>query len=168
MTLQEIKDAIEAGKKVYWSNKGYVVHKATSGEYLITFTSNQSTIGLTHRDGVTMNGKEEDFFTTSLKLRYLETCSPDYFNGYGGEVIAVMVDGRMTMQEVKNELHHYINSNELWVNGEPIREAGYQELIDCAEELFNPADYNKTFSPSLPIGDESDCYAYFGIYEEDE
>lgn len=62
MTLQEIKDAIDSGKKVCWSNDMYDVIKDKLGQYLIVCSSNQHTIGLTWADGVTMNGKEEDFY----------------------------------------------------------------------------------------------------------
>jgi hypothetical protein len=64
MNLQEIKDAIEAGKKVYWSNKGYEVVKGKY-EYLIIWNRggrDENCIGLTHRDGITVNGKENEFF----------------------------------------------------------------------------------------------------------
>lgn len=63
MTLQEIKDAISAGKKVHWANKGYeVVYNRNTDEYIIWCTSNDSCIGLVWGDGVTMNGKESEFF----------------------------------------------------------------------------------------------------------
>lgn len=61
MNLQEIKDALAAGKEVRWKNDAYVVHKA-GDQYMITFIHNDSTIGLTWRDGVTMNGEPEDFY----------------------------------------------------------------------------------------------------------
>ena len=67
MTLQEIKDAVRSGKKVYWANKGYEVrlHHFRNGDeqWLITFTPNNHSIGLTHLDGVTINGAPEEFFT---------------------------------------------------------------------------------------------------------
>jgi len=63
MTLEQIKQAIEDGKKVYWSNPAYEVIKDKIGQYLIHCTLNNHYIGLTWRDGVTLNGKEEDFFT---------------------------------------------------------------------------------------------------------
>lgn len=63
MSLQEIKDAIAAGKKVYWSHEGYEVIKDKIGQYLIHYIPNGHCIGLTWQDGVTMNGKEQDFFT---------------------------------------------------------------------------------------------------------
>ncbi|MBI6727142.1 hypothetical protein RYA05_04220 [Pseudomonas syringae pv. actinidiae] len=62
MSLNEIKDAVEAGKAVHWANTGYVVIKDRVGQFLIKCTSNDSIIGLTHRDGVTLNGKPEEFF----------------------------------------------------------------------------------------------------------
>ena len=68
MTLQEIKDVVRNGRKVHWSSKSYevILHNFTSGEeqWLIKFIPNGHCIGLTWEDGVTMNGKEEDFFTS--------------------------------------------------------------------------------------------------------
>lgn len=65
MSLTEIKAAIEAGKTVHWANEGYLVIKDKIGQFLIKFSSNGSCIGLTHRDGVTLNGKPEEFFIAS-------------------------------------------------------------------------------------------------------
>jgi hypothetical protein len=61
MTLEEIKEAVEAGKKVHWASTLYDVVKGPH-DWFIICNANQHAIGLTHRDGVTMNGKEEDFF----------------------------------------------------------------------------------------------------------
>jgi hypothetical protein len=61
MRLQEIKDSLEAGKKVFWKNGNYQVIKGKY-DYLIECQSNGSCIGLTWTDEVTMNGEEEDFF----------------------------------------------------------------------------------------------------------
>ena len=62
MTLEEIKQAIEDGKKVYWASEAYDVIKDSIGQYLISCNINGHCIGLTWRDGVTLNGKEEEFF----------------------------------------------------------------------------------------------------------
>ena len=62
MTLEEIKKAVEEGKKVHWSHSGYAVICDKIGQWLIVCSSNNHCIGLTWLDGVTMNGKEEDFF----------------------------------------------------------------------------------------------------------
>jgi hypothetical protein len=67
MTLQEIKQAVDAGKRVHWSNAGYVVTRDRLGQYLITFKKNGSTIGLTNRDGTRLNGKPDEFFIAGSK-----------------------------------------------------------------------------------------------------
>lgn len=61
MTVDEIKKAVDEGKIVRCSNELYLVHKV-GDSYLITCTHNDHTIGLTWLDGVTLNGKEEDFY----------------------------------------------------------------------------------------------------------
>lgn len=68
MTLQEIKAAVEAGKTVHWANTGYVVTKDSLGQWFIKCVWNDNCIGLTWRDGVTMNGKPEDFFISAHSL----------------------------------------------------------------------------------------------------
>lgn len=62
MTLDEIKEALAQGKKVCWHHEGYKVHKDNLDQYFITFVFNNHSIGLTHKDGITLNGKEEDFY----------------------------------------------------------------------------------------------------------
>ena len=62
MNLQQIKQAISEGKKVYWSSTLYEVIKDRIGQYLIRCKSNGYCIGLTWSDGITLNGKEKDFF----------------------------------------------------------------------------------------------------------
>ena len=61
MNLEQIKQAIADGKKVYWASLLYEVIKDNRGEYLIKCGA--SCIGLTWADNVTMNGKESEFFT---------------------------------------------------------------------------------------------------------
>lgn len=64
MNLQEIKEAIQTGRNVYWSSKGYEVKRSKDGSYYVECLSNQYIIGLTWLDGTTLNGKEEQFFTS--------------------------------------------------------------------------------------------------------
>jgi hypothetical protein len=61
MALQEIKDAVEAGKIVCWKNNSYVVKKDNLGQWLICHY-NGYCIGLTWNDDTTMNGAESDFY----------------------------------------------------------------------------------------------------------
>jgi hypothetical protein len=63
MTLQEIKDAVNQGKNVYVGNKSYMVVKDVKDQWFIKCLFNNYFIGLTWRDGETVNGKPEDFFT---------------------------------------------------------------------------------------------------------
>jgi hypothetical protein len=62
VTLHEIKTAVRAGKTVCWSNPDYVVTVDKIGQWLVTFAPTGFCWGLTHTDGKTMNGKEQDFF----------------------------------------------------------------------------------------------------------
>jgi len=62
MTLNEIKSAIADGYRVFWGNISYEVILDSVGQYLIKCHINDHYIGLTHRDGVTMNGDESEFF----------------------------------------------------------------------------------------------------------
>lgn len=62
MNLKQIKQAIEDGKTVCWSSENYEVIKDSVPQYLIHSKFNNSYIGLVGLDGVTMNGKESEFF----------------------------------------------------------------------------------------------------------
>ena len=62
MTLQEIKDAVNSGEKVYWKNLNYEVIKDSKDQWLIKCHSNNSCIGLFWTDEITLNGKESEFF----------------------------------------------------------------------------------------------------------
>lgn len=61
MTLNEIKQAVEAGKTVHWATRSYRVVKDSIGQWLIE-CDNGHCIGLTWQDGVTVNGRPEQFF----------------------------------------------------------------------------------------------------------
>ncbi len=62
MSLEEIKAAVQAGKTVHWTNSRYVVTNYKNLGYLISDIHSGSCIGLTWQDGVTLNGKESEFF----------------------------------------------------------------------------------------------------------
>jgi hypothetical protein len=62
MNLEEIKNAISMGKKVYWKNFLYEVVLDCKNQYFVTCKSNNYSIGLTWADNVTLNGDESDFF----------------------------------------------------------------------------------------------------------
>ena len=62
MNLEEIKANVESGQTVHWASQAYRVIKDNVGQWLIQCDINGYCIGLTWRDGVTMNGKESQFF----------------------------------------------------------------------------------------------------------
>jgi hypothetical protein len=66
MNINEIKQAIDTGKRVYWSNTGYEVIKDSLNQYLIICSINDHCIGLHGMKGTRfenkLNGKESDFF----------------------------------------------------------------------------------------------------------
>lgn len=65
MTLDQIKAATLAGDCVCWKNSAYRVICDTLGQWLIVYRfggRNANAIGLTARDGVTLNGAESDFY----------------------------------------------------------------------------------------------------------
>jgi hypothetical protein len=61
MNLQEIKKAVDEGLTVNWRSENYVVEKIGT-TYNIVCNSNNHVWGLTWKDGITMNEKENDFF----------------------------------------------------------------------------------------------------------
>ena len=63
MTLNEIKQAVDNGTKVYWSNPSYEVIKDKKGQYLIVRKSTGFATGLTWADGKILSGKEDEYFT---------------------------------------------------------------------------------------------------------
>ncbi len=62
MNLEQIKQAIERGDKVHWVNSAYEVLRDKLGQYLICCINNESCIGLTWQDGITLNGSEDEFY----------------------------------------------------------------------------------------------------------
>ena len=66
MTIEEIKQVVDNGEIVYWSNKAYTVIKDNRGEYYIVCSLNNHSIGLHGVKGGrfenVLNGEESDFF----------------------------------------------------------------------------------------------------------
>jgi hypothetical protein len=63
MTLAEILRAVEEGLPVHWQSPGYLVERAhRDGKCVIKCLFTGHCIGLTWADGMTLNGREEDFF----------------------------------------------------------------------------------------------------------
>jgi len=65
VNLEEIKASVESGQTVHWASQAYRIIKDDVGQWLIQCDINGYCIGLTWRDGVTMNGEEEQFFVAA-------------------------------------------------------------------------------------------------------
>lgn len=76
MTLEQIKAAVRAGKKVHWSNIGYEVIEDRKGQWFIKYSKagDSGCIGLTHADNVTLNGREDQFFVVEPLKCICATC----------------------------------------------------------------------------------------------
>jgi hypothetical protein len=62
-TLADIKDAVRAGQSVRCGNDLYQVVETRQGDdFQIVCLFNGYAIGLTHTDGVTLNGRIEEFY----------------------------------------------------------------------------------------------------------
>lgn len=69
MKLVEIRRAVDEGLVVHWQNTEYeVIRSSGYPAYLIRSRSTGHCIGLTWADGVTLNGREEDFFVNYSAL----------------------------------------------------------------------------------------------------
>lgn len=119
MTLAEIKAAVDAGLTVHWVNDGYVVVKDCLGRYLITFTPNDHTIGLTWTDGVTMNGEltkyRSDTYETHrafmLTLEDAVTHAEDASDATGDDAVVYSCEtasGRHARREI---FHRYVKES---------------------------------------------------------
>jgi hypothetical protein len=95
----------------------------------------------------------------TLSLRYLDTCTSDYFQGFAGNTYAVSINGKMRNAEVLQALHMEIDGTELYFKEFIPSDENYQELHFSANDIFSTADGRKTFSQYA--GDET--YAYFGV-----
>jgi hypothetical protein len=69
MNLSKIQSAVRAGKTVHWASTGYkivlTILRDGTEQWLIGYNvggRGENYIGLTWRDGVTLNGKPEEFF----------------------------------------------------------------------------------------------------------
>jgi hypothetical protein len=61
MNADDIKQLVLDGKKVFWRHSGYEVVQDSIGQWLIKCHMNGDVIGLTHKDGKTLNGRGQEF-----------------------------------------------------------------------------------------------------------
>lgn len=98
-----------------------------------------------------------------MNLVYLDTCLPDYFQGFSGHVYAVPVSHDSTYKTVMADLSQAINAEEIYGADDSL----YQEIGESLEFLFGCVpDKDAIFNPNMePYSDDSQetVYAYFGV-----
>ena len=72
MTVEEIKNAVRSGKTVHWKNDNYKVVMDRRAGFLIKSENNENYIGLTWKNGRTLNGEEKDFYIATRSSNYTE------------------------------------------------------------------------------------------------
>jgi len=116
---RQIKLLVDNGIPVHWSNPAYTVIKDKIGQYLITFAHNDYCIGLTHRDGETLNGKPEEFFIyNGSNFRELAQLLADNFpeNVISFECLEWDYEkGEFMFHDAENESIHYVSIDDLKV-----------------------------------------------------
>lgn len=113
MNLEQIKAAVEAGKKVYWSNKGYQVVKGKDGEYAIK-AANGHMIGLTWADGKTLNGKEKDFFVEEGRVKLFEK----FIQSLNEKKITVVTYGGKENKYTDADIQEIIDNIDDWMSSD--------------------------------------------------
>lgn len=105
---------------------------------------------------------------------YLETCLPDFCNGYNGHMLALSLYPKIRNREVRKLLIEEISKDDMYGVGFSIdRHAEVQEVIhenwaveqmlESAREFFRNDDGRKAWS-RIPLSHET--YAYFGVTVE--
>jgi hypothetical protein len=100
-----------------------------------------------------------------LELVYLDTCLPDYFQGFSGHVYAVPLWRAPRNHEVRSELIRCIHGEELCDSkGNSVDGPVYLDLGLQAVELFKDNHPLKAWAKGHDL---SESYAYFGVKELD-
>jgi len=100
--------------------------------------------------------------TKKYELTYLGTCLPDYFQGFGGMVLAVPLSKHPRSGEVLKGLLQEIGSHEYFIDDEYADDSIYDQLRMDAIQMFSTLDLRKKWSSG---DDLSESYAYFGVKE---
>lgn len=163
MKLQEIKTAVDKGQKVFWSNENYQIVKSEN-EYLIKSISNNNIVGLTWKDGKTLNGKEDEFFIEKPLItrqqfldyfrsdRYSEELSSDDCL----EVFKTSIKGSsdLTVDLFNEILADYNCDFTVCIDNSPQKNSLDEALMLCTREIFD----------SLGSGEEKNLNKNYSIY----
>ena len=104
--------------------------------------------------------------TSFVELKYLDTCLPDYFQGFGGHVYAVPLSKGDTYGNVLDCLMELIKHEEIYGF-----EDNYNKIEMACEGMRHKAKekgyIDHVFNSFLDEeGGENIVYAYFGVFVE--
>jgi len=95
-----------------------------------------------------------------MRLIYLETCLPDYFQGHSGHVYAVPITNDSTYKTVMRDLMAEISDKEI----QDAQESDYDAITESARKIFSACNMDDVFQKLLdPYDDSETVYAYFGV-----
>jgi hypothetical protein len=176
MTLSEIKEAVDAGSKVYYKNESYVVEKDRGGYDIVSLGTGHR-IGLVWMDGMTMNGEEEDFFvkvpdpitsgtgtTIRLELDCVLTGKIEFFNNGDKYETEYSADVEITKKpDSLNDISIAIVSVDVvqTVNGRNVSLVDFDDKLRCyiessmGEDIHPNANTVASFVQSWISSDES-------------
>ena len=103
---------------------------------------------------------------------YLDTCSSDYFQGFGGPVVCTSVGSDNTMQSVMDDLLDDLQSGDLWLDGSAADENQWEAAERAIRYLFTGEDMSARFVDLDPCSCEEDycqcdpVYVYVGLKVE--
>ena len=137
MNLQEIKNAVNAGRTVHWKSEIYDVIKDQIGQWLIRCKQNQNYTGLTHKDEVTMNGNEEDFYVAPLKVLKL-TIYDNLMHDSIIKIPVIVTDSTQFKEWIWYQKVIDIAGNEHWVQKDNIEEFRDTHSIDNFANFLKP------------------------------
>jgi len=104
--------------------------------------------------------------TVNLKIIYLSTSLPDYFQGFGGQVLAVPSPSRCPrtheikaglLRELSNDSIDLLDVNPAWGLAE---DEAFDRAVCAVHELFKTIPM---FSRWSSADDLSESYVYFGV-----
>ena len=166
MHLGRIKRAVKAGKTVHWATDLYRVIEDSKGQWLIKCDHNGSCIGLTHTDGVTMNGEPKQFFISD-KPEKKRKPQPDYNAGPSWAYPLPVIREELVEGDSVCDMHDWCVSalRTYWKEAEQVSFAGVQ--VKTAELLLESVGVElNAYNKSLILIDRTDDYLTFAfIYD---
>jgi len=96
-----------------------------------------------------------------MRLIYLDTCLPGYFQGHSGHVYAVPVTCDSTYQTVLRDLMAEISNEEVF----RAKDSDYEAIAESARDIFSACNMDDVFQKHIESDNEESesVYAYFGV-----